>query len=267
MNSNIFKIFFCILFIVASCRPKVYINEKYNLGNVNELQQELRKYFHEKKTGKYIYPKLGATINLKKGMYNGEMSIIIEKDTLYYCVYQNNKPVRKYINVIYQEKGSMYLRVLPVKPKIDVGYGRGIFNIEHQKEGFWKDDFGSGNYIKGLKNGDWIDYYFNDVGAITTKTKTVYKNDTIVSKIVLEVRPTHKKIDGIIPNIDADSGFFNKKNQKDGFWEEENRRFGHYINGVKDGEWIDYEKVGDTIITTKTIYKKGVIISTVVDKY
>ena len=200
-------------------------------------------------------------------MYNGEMKVMDEKDTLYYCVYLNNKPVGKYINIIYQEKGSMYLRVLPVKPKIDVGYGRGTFNTEHQKEGIWKDDFGSGNYIKGLKNGYWIDYYFNDVGATTIKTKTVYKNDTVVSKIVLEVTPPEKEIEKTIPYINKEFGLYNNKKQKEGYWEEDNRRKGNYIKGLKEGDWIDYEKVADTIITTKIKYKKGKVISTTIDKY
>ena len=190
MNSNIFKTFFCLLIIVMSCKPKVYINEKYSYDDIRKLQRELPNYFREKRTGKFLYPKLGTTINLKKGLYNGEMSIICNKDTLFYCEYLNNKPIGKYIHKMsYVGLDTYYREILPLKPKIDVGFGDGMFNEEHQKEGFWNDDFGSGNYIRGLKDGEWIDYYFNDVGAVTTKTKTVYKNDTVVSKIVLEVTP------------------------------------------------------------------------------
>jgi hypothetical protein len=191
MNSNIFKTFLCFLIIVMSCKPIIYINEKYSYDDIRKLEKELPNYFREKRTGKFLYPKLGTTINLKKGFYNGEMSIIVEKDTLFYCVYQNNKPIGKYVNVIYfgNGKGVEYLRILPLKPKIDVDFGGGMFNAEHQKEGLWFNREGSGNYIKGLKNGEWIVINHSDTSSIITKTTTVYRNDTIVSKLVLDLTP------------------------------------------------------------------------------
>ncbi len=269
MNSNIYKIICCFLLaFLTSCKPKVYVNEKYSYDDIRKLQRELPNYFREKRTGKYIYTKLGTTINLKKGMYNGEMSIISNKDTLFYCEYLNNKPIGKYIHKMsYAGLDRYYREILPLKPKIDVDFGGGMFNAEHQKEGLWFNHEGSGSYIKGLKNGEWVDIEYSDTSSIITKTTTVYRNDTIVSKVVLDLTPREKEIEKTIPYINEQFGLYNDKNQKEGYWEEDNRRKGNYVKGLKDGEWIDYEKVGDTIITTKTIYKKGVIISTVVDKY
>jgi len=267
MNLNIFKTVLCILIVATACKPKNFINENYNLSDVNKLQRELSKHFYEKKTGKYIYTKLGTTINLKKGKYNGEMSIIVKKDTLFYCVYQNNKPVGKYINIIYYGtgRGAEYLRILPINPKIDVGFGRGIFNQEHQKDGYWIDSNGSGNYTNGLKNGEWVRDYFNDVGGTTTKTKTIYKNDIVLSIKTVEERHGGA-ITGLVPKISNNMGLYNKQNQKEGYWEEDNRRYGEYINGLKNGVWTDYNVIQGKIIKTTIVYKNDVIISTVTEE-
>lgn len=185
MNSNIFKII--ILFFFISCKS-YHVENRYedNRDGINYITKDFQYLKIGKKSGIYIYPKLNFMYTLKKGKLDGEMSFIKQKDTLYFCHYDNNKPVGKYINRLYLEKNSTYRLIMTMNPAIIID-GEGVFNTNHSKEGYWKEFngicFKEGNYANGLKNGLWKEDCFNDAGAYENKKNVIYKNDSIVSFI------------------------------------------------------------------------------------
>lgn len=184
-NSNIFKIVILLLFI--SCKSQ-QIENRYddNQDGINYLTKDFQYFKTGQKSGIYTYPKLNFRYSLKKGKLDGEMSLIKHKDTLYFCCYDKNKPIGKYINKLYLEKYTTYRLIMTMNPAIIID-GEGVFNANHEKEGFWQQFDGicskKGNYIKGMKNGLWEEDCFNDGGAYQSKKDVMYKNDSIVGLI------------------------------------------------------------------------------------
>jgi hypothetical protein len=186
---NIYKIFLIsIICTFSGCKTKTYINEKVTPDNdgTRTIELDLKKLIEEKRTGIYIYPNLGTTISLKKGKFNGVFQIIDKKDTIFYCNYIDNLPVGQYIKNFHHQYIYRHYRTLPLKPKIDFNNGKGFFNNQHQKEGFWleydRNCTGKGTYQKGKKEGIWEEKCFEDVGGNYTTKILTYKNDSLLKK-------------------------------------------------------------------------------------
>lgn len=175
MNSNIFKII--ILCLCISCKSR-HVENRYedNRDGINGITRDFQYFKKGKKSGVYIYTKLNFRYTLKKGKLNGEMSLIKQKDTLYFCYYNKNKPIGKYINKLYLEKNTIYRLIMTMSPAIIID-GEGIFNTNHQKEGHWQENENNGYYKNGLKNGYWEERYTNDIAnEISYVKKGYYKN-------------------------------------------------------------------------------------------
>lgn len=183
MNSNIFKTILLILLI--SCKSH-HIENRYedNRNSINYITRDFQYLKIGEKSGVYTYPKINLIFTLKKGKLHGMMSLIKENDTLYFCRYNENQPVGKYINKLYLEKYNSYKQILTLSP-VNVIDGEGFYNNNHKKEGFWKEFYGNcdkkGYYFNGLKNGLWEENCFNDAGAYEYRRNVIYKNDSIVS--------------------------------------------------------------------------------------
>lgn len=92
---------------------------------------------------------------MKRGKFNGIFEIFGEKnDTLFYCTYNNNLPVGRYVLTEWDHNDKLFnSRSIPVKPKLEYGIGSGTFNKEHKKDGVWNE---TGNILI-YKNGEIID--------------------------------------------------------------------------------------------------------------
>jgi len=153
--SNIKILIVLILVIFQSCTIKTIVNEIPLSGGTWVIESDIRKNRTDGKTGTYIYPNLKTQYTMKRGKFNGVFEILGEKnDTLFYCTYQNNLPVGRYV---FKEMGNndklFNNRSIPVKPKLEYGFGFGFFNNEHKKDGVWNE---WGNIFR-YKNGEIID--------------------------------------------------------------------------------------------------------------
>jgi hypothetical protein len=190
MNSNIFKtLLFTILFI--SCKSRIIENRYDNTyGDLQEMSKNVRRIMYSKKTGVFTYPKVGYVLSLKTGKLDGEMSLIHKQDTIYYCIYKNNKPIGKYINNIHDSTHSYgysyemyYYSLITIDSALYLP-GKGFYNKSHQKDGFW-DESGfyctkEGTYTNGLKNGMWLEHCSSDFESDDTTKIIKYKNGVVV---------------------------------------------------------------------------------------
>lgn len=185
--TNISKyLYLAIIFLLLnSCKTKTFVNEKFNSQNdgTRQIESELKKNMLEKKTGIFIYPKLGTKISLKQGQLNGIFEIIDGKDTLYYCNFINNKPIGMYMKNFNYQYINRHYRTLPLTPNIDFGDGVGFFNNQNQKEGAWTEYNGNctekGSYKNGKKEGLWNSECFDDSTRKYDKKKILYHDDNI----------------------------------------------------------------------------------------
>lgn len=130
---------FSILLILGSCSLKTIVNETPISGGTWIIEKDIKSNIIHKNTGTYVYPNLKTHYTLKNGKFNGPFQIMGEKnDTLFYCTYKNNLPVGKYILKEPDNNDKIFHnRSIPVKPKLEYGYGTGFFNRNHNKEGIW----------------------------------------------------------------------------------------------------------------------------------
>jgi hypothetical protein len=190
MNLNIFKVLIFVLFF-TSCKSKIIENKYDNeYGDLAEMSTAVKRIVSQSKTGIFIFPKVGYVLSLKKGRLDGEMSLICKQDTLYYCIYKNNKPTGKYMNHIshyypYGYNYNMYYNNLINIRSSLTDPGIGFYNKNNKKEGFWDESdyycsVQEGTYENGLKHGIWIEDCFKDAGAFYISKIIKYNKGVII---------------------------------------------------------------------------------------
>ena len=187
-NLNTFskKIVIILFFLCLSCNKKVIINDNIQqiYYGTRIIEYELKKNMTEKKSGTYIYPKLGTKISLKKGKLYGVFQIIENKDTLYFCNFINNQPVGKYIKKFNTQTAHRHFRTLPLKPNIDYGEGYGTFTLDHNKNGLWFEFYGNctnqGVYQNNAKEGIWIEECYDETGEKKSIKEKKYSKNLLI---------------------------------------------------------------------------------------
>lgn len=151
-SPNIYTLSF--LLILGSCNIKTVVNDIPLLEGTWVIEKDIKRNIINKETGTYTYPNLKTRYTLKKGKFNGPFQIIGEKnDTLFYCTYKDNLPVGEYILKEPDSNDKIFhRRSIPVKPKLEYGYGCGFFNQNHKKDGVWSE----GGTIIMYNNGEIV---------------------------------------------------------------------------------------------------------------
>lgn len=136
------------LLVFTSCTSKTIVRDAPMLNGTWFIERDIQKNISTKKTGTFQYPNLGTEYKLRKGKFNGVFKIIVNNnDTVFYCNFDNNLPVGKYILKSLNDYPRHH-RTIPRHPNLYYGIGEGTFNKEHKKEGLWKLGYSREEFYK-----------------------------------------------------------------------------------------------------------------------